>query len=77
MNSQEMPVFVRIEEYKEVLDVMELIKNKISQANSILGKINELKNEEDAELEAWKTNLEEIERKIDNIDSSLIEPESV
>ncbi len=77
MNSQEMPVFVRIEEYKDVLDVMELIKNKIEQANNVLGKINELKNEEDAELEMWKTNLEEIEKKIDSIDSSLIEPETV
>ena len=77
MNSQEMPVFVRIEEYKDVLDVLELIKNKIVQANGVLGKINELKNEEDAELEMWKTNLEEIERKIDEIDSSLIEPETV
>ncbi len=77
MNSQEMPVFVRIEEYKDVLDVVELIKNKIEQANNVLGKINELKNEEDAELEIWKTNLEEIEKKIDEIDSSLIEPETV
>lgn len=77
MNSQEMPVFVRIEEYKDVLDVMELIKNKIEQANNVLGKINELKNEEDAELEMWKTNLDEIEKKIDSIDSSLIEPETV
>lgn len=77
MNNQEMPVFVRIEEYKDVLDVVELIKNKIEQANNVLGKINELKNEEDAELEIWKTNLEEIEKKIDEIDSSLIEPETV
>ncbi len=77
MNNQEMPVFVRIEEYKDVLDVLELIKNKIVQANGVLGKINELKNEEDSELDIWKTNLEEIEKKIDEIDSSLIEPETV
>ena len=76
MNNSEMPVFVKIDEYKDVLDVIELIKNKIVQANSILGKINELKNEEDAELEIWKTNLREIERKIDALDQSLLEPGS-
>ena len=57
-----MPVFVRIEEYKDVLDVMNMIKNKIEDAKEILGKINELKNEEDAELELWHTGLEEVER---------------
>ncbi len=72
-----MPVFVKVEEYKDVLDVMELIKNKIVQAKDVLGKINELKNEEDSELEVWKTNLEEIENKIDSIDQSLLAPESV
>lgn len=75
--SSDMPVFVKIDEYKDVLDVMELIKNKISQAKDIIGKINELKNEEDYELEMWKTSIEDIERKIDNIDRSLLEPESV
>ena len=43
--NREMPVFVKIEEYKDVLDVLELIKNKIIQAKDVLGKINELKNE--------------------------------
>ncbi len=73
----EMPVFVKIEEYKDVLDVIELIKDKLVQANTLLGRVNELKNEEDSELERWKSNLEEIERKIDDIDNSLLEPESV
>jgi len=76
MNSNEMPVFVKIDEYKDVLDVMELIKNKIVQAKDVLGKINELKNEEDSELEMWRTNIEEIEKKIDDIDENLLEPES-
>ena len=73
----DMPVFVKIDEYKEVLDVMELIKNKVAQARDILGRINELKNEEDAELEMWKANVEAIEGKIESMDNSLLEPENV
>ena len=73
----EMPVFVRIEEYKDVLDVMNMIKNKIDEAKETLGKINELKNEEDAELELWHSGLEEVERKVMFIDKTLFEPESL
>jgi hypothetical protein len=72
-----MPVFVRIEEYKDVLDIMNMIKNKIEEAKETLGKINELKNEEDAELELWHTGLEEVERKTMFVDKTLFEPEAL
>ena len=69
-----MPVYVRIEEYKDVLDVMNMIRNKIEAAKETLAKINELKNEEDAELELWHTGLEEVERKVVFVDKTLFEP---
>ena len=68
------PVFVRIEEYKDVLEVMNIIKNKIKDAKEVLAKINELKNDEDAELEMWKTSLDEVERKVSFVDKALFEP---
>ena len=71
------PVFVRIEEYKDVLDIMNMIKNKIDEAKETLGKINELKNEEDAELELWHTGLEEVERKTAFVDKVLFEPSAL
>lgn len=76
-NGQEMPVFVKIEDYKDVIDIMELIKNKVNEANSILEKIRELKSQEDAELELWNSNLEDVERKIAYIDKTLFEPENI
>jgi hypothetical protein len=77
MVNNEMPVFVKIDEYKDILDVVELMKNKVAQARETLRKIEELNNQEDSELESWKTNLEEIERKVGLIDTSLLEPESI
>jgi len=73
----EMPVFVKIEEYKDALDLLELIKAKVEQSKEVLGKINELKNQEDEELDAWKSSLDEIDRKISEIDNSLLAPEGV
>ena len=77
LESKGMPVFVRVEEYKDVLDIVNMIKNKIEDAKETLGKINELKNEEDAELELWHTGLEEVERKITFVDKVLFEPTSL
>lgn len=75
--TKELPVFIKIEDYKDVIDVMELIKNKILEANDVLEKIRRLKAEEDAELELWNSNLEDVERKISYIDRTLFEPEDI
>ena len=73
----EMPVFVKIDDYKDVLDVVNIIKNKIVDAHKTLEKINELKNDEDSELEVWRNSLNEIERKVEFIDKTLFEPETL
>lgn len=66
------PVFVKIEEYKEVLAVMDLIKSKLEQAKTTLNKINEIKLQEDTALEHWKQGLEEVEKKIAFVDQKLL-----
>lgn len=76
MNEKGMPVFIKIEEYKEVIEIMKIIKNKIEDAKGILYKINELKNKEDVELAEWNSNINEIEKKIEEIDSSMFGPET-
>ncbi len=70
-----MPVFVKIDEYNEVLNVVRLIRRKVDEAKETLAKINELKNEEDHQVEMWQAALGEIEKKIDFMDHSLNEPE--
>ena len=70
------PVFVKIEDYKDILDVLDLIKDKLAEAKRTLADLNELKNDEDAELELWSSTLNEIENKLNDIDRSLFEPES-
>lgn len=77
IDREEMPVFVRIEDYKEVINIMGMIKEKIEEAKETLSKINDLKNEEDAEIELWHTGLEEVERKVMFVDKTLFEPESL
>ena len=66
-----MPVFVKINEYNDVLEVIELLNEKLEKAKGIMARINELKNEEDTELELWNAELEEIEKKLSFVDKSL------
>ena len=72
-----MPVFVKIDEYKDVLEIMGLIKSKLEQARAVLSKIIEIKSQEDDELRAWQTDLDEVEKKVALIDGTLFEPEGM
>ena len=76
MGTGEAPVFVKIEDYKDTIDVLDLIKDRLAEAKRTLSDINELKNDEDSELELWSSTLNEIERKLVSIDRTLFEPES-
>ena len=75
--NKEMPIYVEVDEYRDVLDVINMIKNKIQEAKDTLGDINKIKNEEDTELERWHLDLEEIERKMEYVDKALFEPEAL
>ncbi len=70
-----MPVFVKVDEYKEILDVIDLIKNKIKDIRDTLGRINTLRNDEDSELAVWNNIINDIEKKIESIDRIMFEPE--
>ncbi|MAH33355.1 hypothetical protein CL615_03105 [archaeon] len=72
----EAPVFVKMEDYKDILDILGLIKDRLDEAKRTLDDINELKNNEDSEIKMWNSTLDDIGRKIEDIDKTLFEPES-
>lgn len=70
------PVFVKIEDYKGVLAIVEHIKEKLSEARATLERLQEVRKEEDTEFEQWSNALSNIEKRIENIDHELLEPEA-
>ena len=72
---ERMPVFIKVDDYDSVLSLVKSIRKKLDEAKETILKINDLKNEEDHQLEAWQNTLAEIEKKVDFIDHSLSEPE--
>ena len=69
------PVFVKVGEYKEILDVLDMIKDKIKEIRDVLGNLNSLRHEEDAELAMWNNTINDIEKKVEGIDRIMFEPE--
>lgn len=64
-------IFVKIEDYNEVLNVVKVVKEKISKAQETINTISELKAEEDKELEQWSNNLKSVTMKVDDIEKSI------
>ena len=71
-----MPIFVKVDEYHEVLNLMRSIRRKIDESKNTLLKIHDLKNEEDELVDQWQAGLTEVEKKLDFIEHSLNEPEN-
>ena len=72
---EHMPVFVKIDDYDDVLSLLKTIRGKLGEAKITLAKIHDLKNEEDHQLDVWQNTLMEVEKKVDFVSHSLSEPE--
>ena len=74
MDEKKAPVYVKVEEYKDIMDIMTLMREKLRQSKFLLDKIAELKGQEDAELSTWAKELEDVESRVSAIDKTLFEP---
>jgi len=70
-NIHEKSVFVKIEEYKDVIALFDQLKVKLKKARETLDKVIELKKEEQTEIELWHNSINEIETKMEYIDRSI------
>ena len=65
------PVFVKIEKYKELTGILSQVDRKIAQASKMLDQLEHLKEEEDAQLKAWATALEDVKARAQDLNDSL------
>ena len=76
-NMTQKPVYVKLEEYKTILALVDTLKAQVGAAKETLDEIRKLKQEEDVELEIWQTVIHEIENRVNFIDNSVTEPEQL
>ncbi len=71
--SEEKPLFVKIEKYKEATHLVDRIKAKLAEAERTLVELSRINDEEERNLRAWKEELEKIKEKLLDIDKHLFE----
>lgn len=73
MTQENNPVFVKIKDYNQILDELNKVKKNIKNAKDLIAKIRDLRAEEDAEIDLWDSDLDDVEQKIINIDKTMFE----
>lgn len=68
-------IFVKMEHYKEALDTIEKIREKIKEADVVLNDLRNMKQKEDEHLEKWHRNLNGIKDRLSRMDQVLYEIE--
>ncbi len=72
---KDMVVFVKLDEYNEVKNVLNLMRSKLNEARYFLKAVSDLKNREDAEIDSINAELGHIEERVGVVDRLLTEPE--
>lgn len=64
-------IFVKMDHYKEALDTINKIREKIKNADAVLNDLRAMKSKEDEHLEKWHKDLEVIKEKLGKMDDVL------
>ncbi|MBI5388984.1 hypothetical protein HZB01_01235 [Candidatus Woesearchaeota archaeon] len=76
MTSKGQTLFVSDVAYKETLHNIQMIQRKLQEATSTLTTLEEMEHAKTKELDAWKTSIEDIQKKMVFVDKTLFEIES-
>jgi hypothetical protein len=71
MNMENVPIYVKVDKYKELLEVLRGINAKLGQVDKTVEKINALKSQEEAQLQAWSENLNDIRSRLERINNAF------
>ncbi len=67
------PLFIKVDDYRIVLENINLVRNKLSESDYVVEALNELRNKVNDEFERWREDLEEMQRKVVYMDKALFE----
>ena len=68
------PVYVKLDEYKQLVELVDIAKERVNEARKILEQVEKIKQQEDQEIITWNREIKEVIKKIEEIDRILIEP---
>tara|TARA_Y100000031_G_C8102745_1_gene329505 strand:- start:73 stop:315 length:243 start_codon:yes stop_codon:yes gene_type:complete len=72
-NMDNKPIFIKIDQYKDMKEVLGLLQGKVNEAKKVLADLDELKRQEDDELVHWQTEVGDIEQRLDLMNRILMD----
>jgi hypothetical protein len=69
-------VFVKMDHYKEAIDTIEKIRDKMKDTERLIGDLQRMKSQEDDLLAKWHSDLESIKTKLNKMDEILYDIEN-
>ncbi len=69
------PTFVAVEDYKRIINDTNSIRSKLMDAETFVRRLSDLKNEEERAFEKWRTQLEDVEKKLNYVDQLIAKAE--
>ena len=70
------PTFVAVEDYKRIINDTNTIRSKLMDAENFVRRLSDLKNEEERAFEKWRTQLEDVEKKLNYVDHLIAKAQS-
>ncbi len=70
-----MPVFVSVEDYQAVLEHVNKMKELLADAEGHMKTLQGIKTHQEKELESWRRQLEDAEKKLSYVDELLFQAE--
>jgi len=67
------PLFIKLDTFEKAISNFNEIKLRVSEVETLLGNILELKAREDRELSDWETEIETIKARLEQIDHEIFE----
>lgn len=69
----ERPMFVKIQEYREAMASIDVLKQKIRETESLLERIEQIRTQEQNEMTSFRDNLNKMKEKLMSVDKRLFE----
>lgn len=67
------PVFVKIDEYRNILENINMIRTKVNESDYVIEALGDLRSKIESEFEKWREDLEEMQAKLVHIDKVVFE----
>lgn len=65
------PIFVSVQDYQMILSGVTAMKSKLAATDESFKKLHEIKAAQEKQLDAWRTALEDVQRKMTYVDEVL------